>query len=70
MKAWLDIPKESKINIFKEIEDKTRIKPIAIEKDWWVVQTLRLIFDMDVADFLVFKGGYFPEQGMGIDNPV
>jgi len=64
MKAWLDIPKESKINIFKEIEDKTRITPIAIEKDCWVVQTLYLIFEMDGADALVFKGGTSLSKGI------
>jgi len=28
-----------------------------IEKDWWVVQTLRLISQMNIAEHLVFKGG-------------
>lgn len=29
----------------------------AVEKDWWVVQMLSLIFEMDFAQHLVFKGG-------------
>jgi len=28
-----------------------------VEKDWWVVQTLRLILEMDVAPNILFKGG-------------
>jgi predicted nucleotidyltransferase component of viral defense system len=29
----------------------------AVEKDWWVVQTLAVIFSMDCANALIFKGG-------------
>ena len=29
----------------------------AVEKDWWVTQTLAIIFQMEVAPHLVFKGG-------------
>lgn len=66
MQAWLDIPQESKINIFKDIEGKSNLKSVAIEKDWWVVQTLRLIFEMEMAESLVFKGGTSLSKGWGI----
>jgi len=29
----------------------------AVEKDWWVSRTLEIIFQMDIAKYLVFKGG-------------
>jgi hypothetical protein len=29
----------------------------AVEKDWWVSRTLEIIFQMDIAQHLVFKGG-------------
>ena len=28
-----------------------------MEKDWWVLQTLKAVFELDVAEHLVFKGG-------------
>jgi predicted nucleotidyltransferase component of viral defense system len=31
--------------------------PFAVEKDWWVSRTLNIIFQMDIAAHLVFKGG-------------
>jgi predicted nucleotidyltransferase component of viral defense system len=34
-----------------------------VEKDWWVVQTLRIIFGMDFAKHLVFKGGTSLSKG-------
>lgn len=33
------------------------LAPYAVEKDWWVVQSLALIFQMDIGSYLVFKGG-------------
>ena len=42
------------------ITEASRISGIsakAIEKDWWVMQTLAIIFDMKVAEHLIFKGG-------------
>lgn len=29
----------------------------AVEKNWWVVQTLSIIFEMEIGQHLVFKGG-------------
>lgn len=47
----------TKYEIFRAIGDIIAIPPAAVEKDWWVVQTLRLIWELDVAKHLVFKGG-------------
>lgn len=46
-----------KIALFEDIQRTIHISLASIEKDWWVVQTLRLIFQMDVAEHLLFKGG-------------
>ena len=43
--------------IYDEISKQTGLVADAIEKDWWVVQTLRLIFEMDCADSLAFRAG-------------
>ena len=66
MHEWLKIPELSKLNIIKEITENSKLKAAAVEKDWWVVQTLRLIFELDFADSLVFKGGTSLSKGWGI----
>ena len=66
MQEWLKIPAQSKVNIFKRIEDQSKLKPAAIGKDWWVVQTLRLIFEMDRTSALIFKGGTSLSKAWGI----
>jgi len=57
MIKWLSIPDQTKRNAFTEIAVKKRMSSFAVEKDWWVVQTLSIIFEMKVAEHLVFKGG-------------
>jgi hypothetical protein len=56
-KAFYDIPKEDRLAIFKNVENKTGIPDFAVEKDWWVVQTLKIVFGMGISEHLVFKGG-------------
>jgi len=33
------------------------MSPFAVEKDWWVTQTLSIIFEMEIGQHLIFKGG-------------
>ncbi|MGI8597773.1 MAG: nucleotidyl transferase AbiEii/AbiGii toxin family protein [Chitinophagaceae bacterium] len=54
---FLNIPAEERANIFNQISAGTRMPPFAVEKDWWVVQILSIVFEMEVAKHLVFKGG-------------
>ncbi|MCC6691398.1 MAG: nucleotidyl transferase AbiEii/AbiGii toxin family protein [Bacteroidia bacterium] len=56
-KIWKGIKESDKQDIFKEAADKIGLPPAAIEKDWWVVRTLEIIFSMDIAQHTVFKGG-------------
>lgn len=57
MKKWLAMPEQTRRNAYIQIAEKTGMNAFAVEKDWWVVQTLRIIFEMEVAQHLVFKGG-------------
>ena len=57
MNTFLQLDKEEKTVIFEQIRTKTGLPIQAIEKDWWVTQTLGLIFTMDCAPHIVFKGG-------------
>lgn len=57
MQNWLQLPNKDKIQIYTEIATQTGMAPYAVEKDWWVTQTIGLIFQTNVAPHLVFKGG-------------
>ena len=51
------IPDSDKAEIYKQLSIESKIPPFAVEKDWWVVQVLATIFEMNVGKHLVFKGG-------------
>lgn len=46
-----------KVAIFNAIATDKGMTPFAVEKDWWVSRTLNIIFQMPIAQHLVFKGG-------------
>ena len=48
---------EEKNAIFETIGNEMGIPASAVEKDWWVVQTLTLIQKLEAAPHIVFKGG-------------
>jgi hypothetical protein len=54
---WLKLPDEIKRKLFFQTSDETGLPATAVEKDWWVTHALSVIFSMDCADALVFKGG-------------
>jgi len=56
-KEWLKLPDSTKRNIFLEVSKKIGLPEAAIEKDWWVVRTLELVFQTEIAQHTVFKGG-------------
>jgi hypothetical protein len=51
------IDRSEKEAIFNAIAAERRMTPFAVEKDWWVSRTLDIIFQMHIANHLVFKGG-------------
>ncbi len=51
------IDKAEKAVIFNAIATEMGMTPFAVEKDWWVSRTLNIIFQMEIAAHLVFKGG-------------
>lgn len=54
---FFQLDTEDKKFIFSEIQKDIPLVPASIEKDWWIVQTLALVFQMETAPHLVFKGG-------------
>jgi hypothetical protein len=57
LKEWFELTEQNKRNIFAETARKKALPISSIEKDWWVVQTLGVIFSTEYADKLIFKGG-------------
>ena len=55
MNNWITTPESTKINAYIQISEKTGIAVAAVEKDWWVVQALRSIFETSAGKHLVFK---------------
>ena len=51
------VDKTEKAAIFNAIATAKGMTPFAVEKDWWVSRTLEIIFQMDIAQHLVLKGG-------------
>lgn len=54
---WFNLPEATRKNIIEQTSQKIGLRPFAVEKDWWVVNTLDLIFSLSFSEHLVFKGG-------------
>lgn len=57
---------DEKITIFNTTGEREGLPAYAIEKDWWMVQTLRIIFQMKVGEHLLFKGGTSLSKAWGL----
>lgn len=57
MSTWMQLTNQQKIRVFEQIRFQTGLPVQAIEKDWWVVQTLALVFESSIGNHTVFKGG-------------
>lgn len=69
LKEWFQLPDETKFRIFAETSRRIGLpSSSAAEKDWWVVHTLAIIFSMECANSLIFKGGTSLSKGWNIIN--
>jgi hypothetical protein len=66
LQEWLALTDETKRNIFRETANALNVPISAVEKDWWVVQTLALVFKTDCASSLIFKGGTSLSKGWNL----
>lgn len=66
IKEYLNLPENTKRNIFIEISKQINLPAAAIEKDWWVVRTLELVFKTEIAAHTVFKGGTSLSKAWGL----
>lgn len=64
---WFLLPEETKTNVFAETGRQIGLpSSSSVEKDWWVVHTLAIIFSMDCAKALIFKGGTSLSKGWNV----
>jgi len=66
IKDWLSLPDTTKLAVYQETARQMGLPAVAVEKDWWVVCTLNIIFSMDCAGSLVFKGGTSLSKGWNL----
>jgi hypothetical protein len=66
LREWLGLDDATKLNVFQETARKMGLPANAIEKDWWVVCTLNLIFSTPYSEHLVFKGGTSLSKGWNL----
>lgn len=66
IKHWLALPNSTKLNVYQQTAAHMGLPANAIEKDWWVVHTLNIIFSMPCAEYLVFKGGTSLSKGWNL----
>ena len=63
---WLILTKDNRQELLKQLCFKTGIQPQAIEKDAWVTLVLRVVFNSEIAEHLVFKGGTSLSKAYGL----
>ncbi len=56
MIRFYKIPDDTKKRIYKNTGERENLPAYAIEKDWWVVQTLSILYNTEIGEHLVFKG--------------
>ena len=57
MNRFYTIPNDAKKRIYSDVGERINLPTYAVEKDWWVVKTLAILFEMEIGKHLVFKGG-------------
>jgi hypothetical protein len=64
--SWLQLSTADKQAVFNEVAAQINLPAAAIEKDWWVVRTLELVFTSSIASHTVFKGGTSLSKAWGL----
>ena len=64
--SFYRLPDKEKLLIYNKVRESVPLPLPSIEKDWWVVQTLALVYQLEAAPHLVFKGGTSLSKAWGI----
>ena len=63
---WLRLNDRDKAEIFIQTSNQLGLPSAAVEKDWWVIMVLRALFNSEVSDQLLFKGGTSLSKSWGL----
>jgi predicted nucleotidyltransferase component of viral defense system len=66
LSSWFKLSEVDRLQIFEETASQKGLSSAVVEKDWWVVHTLAVIFSLDYAQFLIFKGGTSLSKGWNL----
>ncbi len=67
MRNFLGLPEDRRRLICEQAQDKLRLPPASIEKDFWVCWTLKKLFGLpEWGELLTFKGGTSLSKGWGL----
>ena len=66
MDKFYNIPDDTKAEILRNTGEKANLPAYAVEKDWWVVQTLAILFETKIGKHMVFKGGTSLSKAWGL----
>ncbi len=65
---WFTLTKERQEEIIRQTAQRTGNLPIIIEKDIWVCIVLKVLFESELKDVILFKGGTSLSKGYDIIN--
>ena len=63
---WFLLSKERQQTIIEQTAARTGNLPIVIEKDIWVCIVLKVLFESEIKDYILFKGGTSLSKGYDI----
>ena len=66
MIGWLKVEDDRKKLVFEQVAANVGLPPIAIEKDFWVTLVLESVFELGLAESMVFKGGTSLSKGWNL----
>ena len=66
IQEWLKLTDQTRRNIFGETAAEIGLPAAAVEKDWWVMRSLELVFSSSIAPHTVFKGGTSLSKAWGL----
>jgi len=66
LQHWFQLSEQDRTDVFTEVARLKNLHISSVEKDWWVVQTLSIIFLMEYANVLIFKGGTSLSKGWNL----
>ena len=68
IKEWFSLSEERRKEIFNQTSQRAGLPASSIEKDWWVTMMLKTVFELDLSEHLVFKGGTSLSKGWNLIN--